>query len=171
MPKRLVRILFVILGIGMMIGFCIYHIPMKTPINVTLDAIKIDEHGSEIGTVSIVMQGNLKEYVFRDTCLNVDISSFDGLSDIQPVVVLPSKLTGVVSYTTPHKLGNVIYSANLGDSKRVLIIYFSIDFQYWLICSRSPDHNNGMCYYLASTANSCSLTDLKDLFKGFIPEQ
>ena len=171
MPKRFVGILCIILVIGAITGICLYHIPKKTPINVTLEAIKIDEHGSEIGTVNISIQGNLKEYMSQDACLDVDISPFDGLGNIEPIVTLPSKLPGVISYTTPLKFGSVIYSASLDEDKRALIIYFSTDFQYWLICSRSPDHNNGMCYYAASTSVSDSLTELKDYFKGIIPEE
>lgn len=171
MSKKFAYILCIILGIGVIAGICLYRIPQRTPINVTLEAIKIDENGSEIGTVNISMQGNLEEYIFRDSCLNVEIAPFDGLSDIEPVVEAESRMSGPIIYDSSIQLNYVVYSADHEDNAISLIIFFSTDFERWLILSRPSFQNEGAVYYLGSTSASDSIDDLKDFFAAIIPEE
>ena len=58
--KKILYILCGVFALFLIVASCLYFIPTKsTPIDLTLDALKTDNDGNELGTVPITVNGTL----------------------------------------------------------------------------------------------------------------
>ncbi|MBE6976296.1 MAG: hypothetical protein E7439_03765 [Ruminococcaceae bacterium] len=83
---KLKIILICAIAIVLLILAALYFIPKTTPIDLTLDTLKTDMDGNELGSVSITLKGNRKEYLLQEDRLTLTIDDFDHLYDIRPWV-------------------------------------------------------------------------------------
>lgn len=173
MTKRTKYILCITLCVvvAIIVGACLILRPKRTPVNANLQAVILDDHGTEIGTTNIVLSGYKVDYISQKSCLDIEISPFDGLSSIEPILEVGSYMPGPILYDSSIPFNYVIYSADQGDISRELIICFSPNFEHWLICSRPSFYSADTVYYLGSTSATDSVTELKDYFKSIITEE
>ena len=171
MYKRLIYILGLLATVSGIVVIWLYHIPQKTPVNVTLEVIKFDEHGSEIGIENISIQGNAEAYILRGEYLNVNIANFDGVSNIKTAVDVESRMPGLICDSISPQYNYVGYSAMQAEQAISLTVFFSKNYERWLILSRPAFRDEGAVYYLGSTSASDSVDDLKAFFAGIIPEK
>lgn len=115
---------------------CLYFIPTKsTPIDLTLDALKTDNDGNELGTVPITVRGTLTEYLFRDDRISIEISPIEDLYDIKPWETDAFNSTDI-GQPNEHGYYSLICSASstiVGEDTYHLIIYFQEDLSKWEI--------------------------------------
>lgn len=78
--KKVLYILGAVFALILIVASCLYLIPTKsTPFDLTLDALKTDNDGNELGTVPITLRGTLTEYLFRDDRISIEISPIEDL--------------------------------------------------------------------------------------------
>ena len=139
-------------------------LPRSTWINQTLNAVKLDADGNEIGTVTIHIEGVHLDFLFFPDRLQVSILPFDHLRS-----VTLSRYNGVKGGTFPDAGGTYIkvwFSAwNLhAGAPCTGEIGFSDDFDCWLI----RDYTNSVSY-VASVSSEYTTDELKTHFSGKMP--
>ena len=82
MPKWLRITLLCVLGV-LIVAAALYFIPKTTPIDVTVDAVKMDQAGNELGTVQLHIKGVYREYLFREPLMELEIDPFGNYMNIQ----------------------------------------------------------------------------------------
>ena len=95
-------------------------LPWTTPVKKTLNAVKLDAEGNELGTVQIQLEGKKRDYLFRTDRFDVDITPFDNFQSFgealngKNVPDVIWKLDGDISY--------VHYGLSYKDELRPAII-------------------------------------------------
>ena len=132
--RKAVFIIATCLVCAMLIAVCLYYVPTKsTPIDLTLNALKTDRDGNELGTVQITVSGTLTEYLFRDDRLSLQISPFEDLYDIELWGTDDSDSTNIGQ---PDAYGYYTFdctasSTEIGEDTYVLVVYFREDLSKW----------------------------------------
>ena len=162
--------IFVIL---LILNLSLYNIPKYTPVKVSLEAVKLDEYGNELGTFPITINGYLKEYLFRSDSLDVKISPLDGLTDFEPVEQLNDHVFGAIHDWKWSDWRSTFYTANGVGYFYHVDMYFDPNFDHWLFSPRGYLHSNfeqkkEKYYYIASTNEEYSLEDIKEYFKQIL---
>ena len=142
----------------------------RTPIDVSLNAIKIVSEGEIVGTVPITVKGHYVEYFFKGDKLDVDISSFDGLTDFKPASIGHNPTPGEVSeipdsyYARKH----TTYYADYNGRPILVSISFTDDYKNWLFTAYGYDaflrSNQDYGHYAASTNGEISLNYFQEVF-------
>ena len=156
--------------ITVIIGLVFIFVPKETPVNAKFYAVKLNDGGNEIGSTNIILDGYTQRYITKVECLDIEITPFDGFSNIEPVIELENNKYGVITYNNSLPYGYAIYSAEQGNAHRSLIVCFSSDFGRWLICSEPSMGSGDTVYYLGSTSASDSVDDLKEFFAAALPK-
>ena len=124
-----------ILIILVIIALCIYFVPTKTtPIDMTLNALKTDSDGNELGTVPITVRGTLTEYLFRQDNIALDISPIEDLYDIEQweTSIFDSFNYGPDEFGW-YRLYCNASSTEIGEDTYHLIIFFHEDLNKWTV--------------------------------------
>ncbi len=171
--KRAVATLCGIFVILLILNLCLYNISKNTPIKVSMEAVKLDEYGNQVGTVPIAINGYLKEYLFRSDALDVNIAPFDGLTDFEPVEQLNDHVFGAIHNWQWSDWRSTFYTANGVGYFYHVDMYFDQDFERWLFSPRgylytSMESKKEKYYYIASANEEDSLEDLKEYFKQIL---
>lgn len=167
--KKIFLIIGIILMLAFIVGVILYYVPNVTKINVTLNAVTLDENGDEIGTVQIAMQGNKQDYLFQEDRVDLSISPFDNL-----VNITPSNQDGIAGVVHPIRSGDyslVYYGAsvqttvNVADAYAFCTLAFSDDLDCWAF----RRYENGKeTYYVASVSGNYTTKELVAFFRGLI---
>ena len=72
-------IIISVLLLAVTIGACLYFIPQTTTINLTLETLKTDRSGNELGSVTITVTGTWEKYLLQDDrlVLTIDDKTYD----------------------------------------------------------------------------------------------
>ena len=168
--KKTFLIIGIILMLAFIVGVILYYVPYVTKINITLNAVKLDENGNEIGTVQIVIQGNKQDYLFQEDRVDLSIEPFDNL-----VNITPSNQDGIAGVIHPTFVGDyslVYYGAsvqttvNVTDAYAFCTLAISDDLGRWAF---RRSENGKETYYVASVSGNDTTEELIAFFRGLIP--
>lgn len=162
------RIILAVLVAVMIVGALLYFVPESTPVELNLDAVKLDGDGNELGTATISITGNRKDYLLQDDLLNVSISPFDGFPWFKLSEDGISGKKGVIRehyiedcmqvmcYSTHSSTGDIIF-CNL---------IFSENFEYIAL---QCEMTEGSVTYVASASGTHSTQEIIQYFRGLFP--
>lgn len=156
MHKR--SIIFVITAVLVIAAILVCVFPKFTPVDVSLQATKLNEKGETLGTYEIHIRGNRLDYLFADSALDVSITSFDDLSGF--------KCHGKIETTPGTDICYVLYSASNSATDDVAFfeIGFSPDMDRWIFLNTTDK-----VYYVASVNEQYSIQELIEYFRPMIP--
>lgn len=147
--KKIMYILGGILIFFLFMAVCLYFIPIQsTPFDLTLDALKTDNDGNELGAVPITVRGTLTEYLFRDDRIKLEIEPFEDLYDIEPWETDIYNSTDI-GQPDEHGYYSLLWQASstvVGEDSYLLSIWFQEDLSRWEIfrhCCELPIDEHG----------------------------
>lgn len=166
MEKR--SILFLVILALVFVAVLLYFIPYSTPIDLQMEAVKIDSEGHELGTYTLFIKGFRKDYLFQPSRLDVSIDPIGNIFSIHPsyAVTQFGEIPGMI-YTSPlGKYLRVHYGAiqSITNDSIFCSLLFSPDMTRWAFC----DDLNSICY-VASVDGEYSTAELLDYFYPMIP--
>lgn len=163
MNKKAIILLIIITLV--FIAVALYFTPRITPVELVLDAVKVDDSGNELGTVQIIMSGSKLDYLFQPSRIDVSIQPFDGIYSISPtdhhteygviagmIKTLPRREFLYAYYGGVDETGQNIIFADLG---------FSPDLKQWIF----RDNSNHVSY-VASVDGVFTTKALMTYFNG-----
>lgn len=165
MNKRSMIFLAVILVVFLAVA--LYFVPKITPVQLTLDAVKVDGDGNELGTAQILISGSKLDYLFKPSRIDVYIHPFDNYTAIGPTTYVTrfEEIPGMIENYPGREFLYARYSG-FSDRSGYLSSFrlaFSPDLTCWAFC----DHQNSV-FYVASVGNECTTAELVDYFAGLI---
>ena len=160
----------------LIIAALIYYLPRSTPINLNMDAVRLDAEGNQVGTTRISIKGYYRDYLFQADRLDLDITPFDGFTFSNDVESGNHGGYGAITYYDFLDYSQVIYSAAneelySADSafEAVSTIFFDEDLNRW--CFRMMPWGDGdIVHYVASADKSDSTEALLEFFKVVVPK-
>ena len=166
MKKRVIAICSVLVAL---IGICsaLYHVPIRTKIQATCNAMKLDANGNQIGQVQIILEGYRYDYLFQQDRLNIDIAPFDDWKTFHLTEDVSTGKTGLISrffdkfacvnlYTVSPKTGMISFCK----------LYITDDFGYIALQIADTDET---VYYVASANDSATAEQIIQHFQGIVP--
>ena len=164
--------IFLVLGIVFILLLFLYAILSKLPksttaVDVSLDMVKLDELGNEIGTFPVTIKGEIKEYWFHEDQLDVIISPFESYTEFEPGN--SNGLPGGVF--DMHSMLHTVYHGKGPDGNEAFAVYFSKDLKYWAFVVTKYTEDNpfySSARYVASTNSNDTVMDLKNYFDGLL---
>ena len=139
-------------------------LPWPTKVDLTLNAIKLDSEGEEVGSQQIIMEGQKLDYLFKDARMNLSFTPFDGFVWIKPTEVQPAGTTGNIWHALENDILYVrYYGCDRAANIHLLILGFSPDLDRWILL----DHTDNVCY-VASVNADHTVQELKEYFKILI---
>lgn len=171
MFKRRMYIVFAVSISLVLIGILLYLIPWVTPVDLTLDAIKLDSDGNEIGTEQLQIKGYRYDYLFQKDRMDVTIKPL-GIRSIDVQTNNSVTGTGVI-----HSCGAIFdpecSRVSLGgwnsDAGYMLVsdLYFTEEFdRFGLVCR---PYGDDVFSYVMSINGNYKSQELLEYFKGLVP--
>ena len=166
MKKKIILLITIILiSCLSLVAACIYLFPMKTtPLNTTLAATKLDSDGNVLGTAQIPIQGACKDYLLKDTSVELSVSPFGGLNSI-----MFYDNNDYFGFTPTSFAEYYVHSGtawvNLSDMV-VITLTTSQDYEYWVFHVNDSDEP---VYYVASFSGTRTVEEIVQYFKGLAP--
>ena len=170
--KPRIALIVIIISAILFLATALYLIPIATPINLTLDAIKVDSNGEVIGTAQISLNGYKFDYLFQKSRLDVYIHPFDDYAYFKPSRSQENgqSIIGVIrSYSFPEAMKAlepewkyVFYGGIYADTSDICFakVAFSPDLDRWMIADESEKF-----YFMASVSGSADGTELISYFQ------
>ena len=155
----------------LIVAALLYYVPWATPVDLTLNATKLDEAGNVLGTEEIHIKGHRLDYLFRDSRLVVDIEPFDTMKWTK--LNDTSNGTGSIFTRKSHTLNTECYYVNFGawdtgvNDIATGELFFNEDFDPMVFWYRP--FGNKACYYIASVSGNYSTQEIIQLFSDFVP--
>lgn len=171
---RIALIVIIVVAI-LFLATSLYLIPIATPINLTLDAIKVDNNGDVIGTAQISLNGYKFDYLFQKSRLDLYIHPFDEYASIiatdvyyngQPMTgaIMKYEFSGETKAFEPDWMFVCYGALYSGKTYPVSVsLAFSPELDRWLFA----DHS-GKIYYVASVSEDVQTADLIKYFQMMI---
>lgn len=128
--RKMAYIVIISVVCVLLIAAGLYFIPIKsTPIDITMDAVKSDSDGKELGTVPITVQGTITEYLFRNDRIEIEIEPFEDLYDIE------QRTTDFFIDDSDQK-GHYLVECNasstiVGEDSYMVTVFFREDLSRW----------------------------------------
>ena len=153
-----------ILIIAIFTGVITYQ---STPVNLNLDAAKLDNSGNATVTIPISISGTLKDYVFQNDILDVSIEPFDGFPWFKLDEDASSGKSGLIRDYANECKKITFYSASSSGDIVFCSMLFTKDFEYIaLICDESAPEPT---VYIASANSNKTAEEVLDYFRTLIP--
>ena len=137
-------------------------IPRYSPFQLTLNAVKLDAQGNNLGTAQLQMRGSVYEYAFRPKQMEVAIADFDGFTGVGESTSRSGSYTEIMQspiasyeYITMYAL-----SRETGQME-FLTLAFTADLDWWMLLT-SPTEA-----YFACVSGNTGTEELVDLFRPF----
>ena len=184
--KEAVFILALLLALLFLVNILLHFIPKsRTPIDITLNGNEIGALGDrdpflssssilepvEIGivdTVPITIKGYYVEYFFDEPKLNVEISSFDGLTNFKPADMNAGPGTLIAESENGYDRLRTTYHADYNGRPILVTVHFTKDFNNWLFTAYSHDaftgSNQRYGQYAASIEENSDLDYFSEVF-------
>lgn len=127
--------------------------------------VKLDAKGNQIGTADFVMTGSQKDYLFKDSRLDVTFSDFEGLSLWNTTVSEPEGIVGKI-YANEDLFDFCYYYPNAyrpeTNRGEFVTIAFSKDYDYLLLANDTTKE-----YYYACVSGKATTQELIEYFAPF----
>ena len=142
-------------------------LPWTTPVKKTLNAVKLDAEGNELGTVQIQLEGKKRDYLFRTDRFDVDITPFDNFQSFGEVLNeknVPDviwKLDGEISYVR----SGLSYKDELRPTASSLILAFNRKMDRFILFDMSEEFR-----YVASTKEEITSQELLEYFSELLEQ-
>lgn len=142
------------------------NMPESRILNQTMQVVKLNESGNEVGTSEITMQGKWTNNPTGDDSLELYIDPFDGLGSIVQAD------NGKGGTSPVHTIGEDylctgfgVYNGNT-NSMDAMMVYFSKDFEYWAFYIFNA---NGSVFYVGSASGERTTQEIIQFFGGLVP--
>ncbi len=128
--RKMAYIVIISVVCVLLIAAGLYFVPIKsTPIDITMEAVKSDSDGKELGTVPITVQGTITEYLFRNDRIEIEIEPFEDLYDIE------QRTTDFFIDDSDQK-GHYLVECNasstiVGEDSYMVTVFFREDLSRW----------------------------------------
>ena len=159
-----------IIGIAialLMIGACIYYFHLSTPVDLNLNATKLDSNGNPSYTTPILITGSLRDYVFQDDRLDVRIAPFDEVLWVRLTEEAPSKRSGIIYDYFSGCKKVYFHGASHSTDLSFCTMLFTENFEYIaLICGESDPQPK---IYVASADNTHTAEEVLQFFRNLAP--
>lgn len=182
--KEIVFVVILLLILLLLVNILLHYIPKsKTPIDITLNGSEIGFTGdpyptlssildpAEIGIVddvTITIKGHYVEFFFDNPSLDVEISSFDGLTNFRPADMYSGPGSLDVESENGYERMRTSYIADYNNRPILISINFTTDFQNWLLTAYGWNafSNSSERYgqYAASTEGHADLEYFEEVF-------
>lgn len=175
MLKRIAKILKITalcIVVVLIVAALLYYVPHATPIDLTLNATKLDEAGNVLGTVQIHIKGQQLDYLFRESRWDVEIEPFDDLPQFQ----LSDSPNGRGTIHTYSSLDPDVLSVYGGCFLPEETYYLYINYTEEMDCfSIQLLHKSSKIYYVASASGNYDTQGIIDYFNnicgGLVPDR
>lgn len=146
------NIIIIIVAALLALGVILYLTPFTTDFDKAMDAVKLDKDGNILDTVSLRVQGEVKDYLFQKTRFSYEVSDFDSFISFSPVTDCPvSTADFYVCNTGAFKPGESLLS--------LCTVYCSPELDRWILWIFSEN-----IFYVASTDPNQSTSDILRYF-------
>ncbi len=172
MKRKIQLTINYIIGIAiavLLIGACIYFFHLSTPVDLNINATKLDSNGNPSYTTPILITGSLKDYVFQDDRLDIRISPFDEVLWVRLTEDATRRInrTGVISDHFSGCKQIYFHGASHSTDLSFCKMLFTEDFEYIaLICGESDPQPK---IYVASADNAHTAEEVLQYFRNLIP--
>lgn len=149
----------IFVSILLIIGICLFlFLPRSTPVSISVTMVKLDAEGKQIGTADFVMNGSQKDYLFKDSRLDVTFSDFEGLHLWNATISGPEGITGKI-YTEGELFDFCCYYPSAyrseTNSGEFVTLAFSKDYDYLLLANDTTKE-----YYYACVSGTATTEEL-----------
>lgn len=147
---------------ALFMAIVLYFIPKSTPIDMTVDAVKMDKSGKEQGTVQLHITGEYREYLFRKPQIELEIDDFGNYKHIQgisfDILDLPDH---------GFDMGSITLGAYQAADNCMCFLYmiFTDDFDRFVICDGGS--NNTELAYVASISGEYTAGEIVEYINSF----
>lgn len=164
--KQAFGLVIIFVSLILMTAALLYIFPRQTPIDVTLEAVKLDAEGDEIGTAQLHITGRYVNYFFLEDKLELTMDPVDGLTQI-------GKFEDA---SFPHSLGNETgteyweYSMPSYNPNSNSIEFGNLVFteEFDRIAYLTTVSGQDICY-VGSVSAEYTTQELIDYFNGIVP--
>ena len=156
-------IIAIVLAAIICFAIILCSVPKVTNINQTLQAVRLDDSGTPIGTAEITLQGFSRNYLIQEDRMYIEISSSDNYANVQINDPYGSRIS------SPNNVDlQTVFSATYTDTgENVAVgILFDKDYSIWAF---QFANQNDVVWYVASTNESRSTEDIIQYFGGLVP--
>ena len=173
MKKRFIAMI-IIIAVVLMASFAHFELPYEH----TLNAVKLDAQGNEIGTVDIPIQGIVRRSLLLPDELLAQVREFDSISGFDVDSAKYEKFVGddflhcTFATTDLGSKDDILHaftngSGELNPTSYTYSVSISEDFDRWLIHVVVDD--NEPVYYLATVSGKYTTQELQDFFEARLP--
>ena len=164
---RVISICVICLAVVAVIVALLYCFPRQTLIDVTLNAVKLDEDGNEIGTAKLHITGRYVNYFILEDQLELSIDPIDGLMHIETTDKsgLPRSLgnqTGTEYWM--HSMG-----AYDSDANGMTFVGFFCTEEFDRLAIRMSNAKQGDFWYVTSVSGDYTVQEIIEYFGGIVP--
>lgn len=157
-----------ILCLGIFAYFYFFY-ENRTPINVTLNVVKLDSDGNEIGTAQICISGEKISYFLKEDRLLLNFESFDHLNNFKQIVVYYKDSIGkIYDYSTGFYYSYFSAYDTTENVPTTCTLIFTDEFDRLALMCQGV----GLDYsytYAGSVSGNYALDDIVQYFRGLVP--
>lgn len=154
----------------LIVAALLYFVPKVTPIDVTLNAVKLDEAGNELGTVQIHIKGNKLDYLFQESRLDVQIDPFFSKLGFH----LPDNHNGAqicANSVEDVQIKYAVFGGWTASNPEYIAIHFTEEMDYISLihtCFGEGEGTRETVYYVASANGKYNTQEVLDFFNNTI---
>lgn len=155
----------ILISILLIIGICLFlFLPRSTPISISITMVKLDAEGNQIGTAEFVMTGAQKDYLFKDSRLDVTFSVFEDPDLLNNVVSHLDGIAGRIFDTLACDFRFIYPFAYDSETNSLyaVTLAFSKDYDYLLLANNTTKE-----YYYACVSGSATTEELIEYFAPY----
>ena len=160
-------------AIILVLAALIYCVPSRTRVDVTLNAVKLDEDGTPIGTAKIHIEGYMLDYLLQDDRMELEIDPIENFDRISLRGVNGNKQQDVIDRFGKEYFGMDYLSVRFygwdtfSESTASGLIYFTEEFECFAFQCKS--FQQSPVYYVASVSGDYTTDELISFFNGLVP--
>lgn len=156
----------------LIVAALLYYVPWATPVDLTLNATKLDEAGNVLGTEEIHIKGHRLDYLFQEPCLAAEITPF---TDAEHFQIIGSQVNRGTIKTESFFDPDLMYVYTGGFRQNLEREALFINFTEEMDCfSFLLMHNDTKVYYVASASGNYDTQGIIDYFNnicgGLVPD-
>ena len=153
-----------VLVLLLVLGCILYFVPWSTPVDLTLDAAKLDQNGNVIGTAQITINGKRLDYLFQKNRLDIQIDPFDDWDNLMLSNDAATGKKGVINnFEDKFEYINLFATS---PNPTLCELYFTSDFNHLALNFRTKE---GRCLYVASAENNRTPEEVIEYFQAIVP--
>lgn len=151
-----------------LVAYFLWTFPFMTPVDLTLNAVRMDHEGNVTGDAMIHVQGTRYDYLFQMPRLDVNITPFDGHYDIYAATFTSDygDVVGAVRSYESDEYEFVTYAGMYEPKNDMFIgtLGFSPDMDQWIFCNKTYG-----VYYVSSVSGEYTAAELAEYFHWLMP--